>query len=84
MEKKRGPGRGNPKWFKNISRLKKNRNYCTQELEILLGASARTIAARFKSRGICGKSGADRLRTYWSGEKILGIIEPDHSQPSLF
>ena len=50
MEKKRGPGSGNPKWFKNISRLKNNRNYCTQELEILLGASARTIAARFKSR----------------------------------
>jgi hypothetical protein len=83
MGKRKGPGRGEPKWFQNIPRLKK-RTYCTQELEILLGASSRTIAARFKSRGVYGRTGNDRLRTYWSGEKILDLLNSASYQPALF
>ena len=78
-------GRPAPDWFENIPRLR-NRYYSTKELEILLGANARTIAARFKSRGVRSRTGKgpDRNKSYWSGMDIKDIGTPDYVQPSLF
>lgn len=85
MDVKKKRGRPAPEWFENIPRLR-NRYYSTKELEILLGASSRTIAARFKKRGVRNKSGtgSDRLRTYWNGRDIKDIENSVYNQPSLF
>lgn len=85
MDIKKKRGRPAPEWFDNIPRLR-NRYYSTKELEILLGASSRTIAARFKRRGVRNKpgNGPDRLRTYWNGKDIKDIGTSDYLQPALF
>ena len=85
MKFKKKRGRPAPEWFNNIPRLR-NRYYSTTELEFILGASARTIAGRFKKRGVRSRpgKGSDRLRTYWNGKDIKDIGANDYCQPALF